>query len=224
MAAHRSPCSSSSDDERYSTFLEPSFFPSSSSLELRATTDADWAFRLGAQLPASVFFGETLNYLGREKSKRQLLVPVLKRSTVPWHTLLERLLRWLFSDRRFHLKAPMPAIDFSRQRQISCMQECHFRPNISKWIATTFVENFLMHLITLWKIAFCQMVDLWIKSQRESKSRRIRGREGVPLLIQGLTKHLMTSHWARGTPNPPTHSSITVWSWLAQKDPYCYSN
>jgi hypothetical protein len=26
-------------------FLEPSFFPSSSSLELRATTDADWAFR-----------------------------------------------------------------------------------------------------------------------------------------------------------------------------------
>lgn len=33
--------------------------------ELRATTDADWAFRLGAQLPASVFFGETLNYLGR---------------------------------------------------------------------------------------------------------------------------------------------------------------
>lgn len=47
--------------------------------------------QIGAQLQASVFFGETLNYLGRAKSNRQLLVPVPKRSTVPWHTLLERL-------------------------------------------------------------------------------------------------------------------------------------
>jgi len=27
---------------------------------------------------------------------------------------------------------------------------------------------------------------------------------------------LMTSHWARGAPNPPTHSSIMVFSWLVQ--------
>lgn len=47
--------------------------------------------QIGAQLQVSPFFGETLHYLGREKSKRQLLLPVPKLRTVPWHTLLDRL-------------------------------------------------------------------------------------------------------------------------------------
>lgn len=47
--------------------------------------------QIGAQLQASLFFGETLHYMFREKSKRLLLLPVTKRSTVPWHTLLDRL-------------------------------------------------------------------------------------------------------------------------------------
>jgi hypothetical protein len=76
----------------YMTFLEPSFFSSSSSEELRATTDADWAGDPSDRCSTtSVFFLETLKTKGKAKSKRQLLVPVPKRSTVPWHTLLERL-------------------------------------------------------------------------------------------------------------------------------------
>lgn len=38
------------------------------------------------------------------------------------------------------------------------------------------------------------------------------GGQGAPLLLHSGGTSLMTSHWARGAPNPPTHSSITVFS------------
>lgn len=48
-------------------------------------------------------------------------------------------------------------------------------------------------------------------------------REGGPntFSFRGGGTSLITSHWARGAPNPPTHNSITVFSWLALIDPYC---
>ena len=42
--------------------------------------------QIGAQLQAYLFYGETRHYLGWDKSNRQLLLPLPKRSTVPWHT------------------------------------------------------------------------------------------------------------------------------------------
>lgn len=48
-------------------FFEPSFFPSSSSLELRATTDADWAYDPSDRCSTTGF---CLFWGGRAKSKR----------------------------------------------------------------------------------------------------------------------------------------------------------
>jgi len=53
-------------------FLEPSFFPSSSSCELRATTDADWAGDPSDRCSTtgfSIFWGDSPLYVQRKKQE-----------------------------------------------------------------------------------------------------------------------------------------------------------
>jgi hypothetical protein len=103
-----------------------------------------------ALLRASVSSLEILLSLGRVRSKTLYHDLVPKRSTMPWHTLPERLYGsvgdfliagFIWRPQRHYflsLRAPF------RLRQIRCFMQEFFRPNISKLIATTFVENFLM--------------------------------------------------------------------------------
>lgn len=69
-------------------------------------------------------------------------------------------------------------------------------------------EIFLVRKILYWKFKI---------------KKKAHTREGGPntFSFRGGETSLITSHWARGAPNPPTHSSITVFSWLALIDPYC---
>lgn len=77
------------------------------------------------------------------------------------------------------------------------------------------------------RIAFCHRdffssKDSLLEIPNQIKSKvKAHTREGGPLLNSGGGTSLITSHRARGAPNPPTHSSITVFSWLALIDPYC---
>lgn len=97
--------------------------------------------QIGAQLQASLFCGETLHYLGWDKSNRQLLLPLPKRSTCHG-TLLDRLYGSVGDFLIAGFICPTPFI----LRQIrSFMQEFHFWP-LLRSSKTSWWHH---HLITL---------------------------------------------------------------------------
>lgn len=72
--------------------LEPSFFPSSSPLELRATTDADWAGDPSDRCSTTgfcIFLGDS--QLSWKSKKQETVARSSAEADVSWHTLLERL-------------------------------------------------------------------------------------------------------------------------------------
>lgn len=106
-------------------------------------------------------------------------------------------------------------------------------------LTETSLSNFHFWVVSLfyyldWKkdpstncVLFCQRyffrpLHKEFKNRKNLNKGAYAGRGAHYFFIQGGGEtSLITSHRARGAPNPPTYSSIMVFSWLAPIDPYC---